>query len=62
LIENLIVVYESEKAIKVSQNNQPTIWLPKSQIRDYGPYDNDPAGATGWAAIPAWLAREKGLT
>ena len=51
--------WEITNAICVSDNDGPSIWLPKSQIESLV---GDPApGDTVTVTLPEWLAMEKGL-
>ena len=49
---------ESANAIRVSDNDGPSIWLPKSQIEFLV---GDPGPGCVTVTMPGWLAMEKGL-
>jgi len=51
---------ETERALLVDFGGKEEVWIPKSQITDWGPSDKDLAQAD-CIFIPDWLATAKGM-
>lgn len=54
------VLRTTEKAVQVDFGGKELVWVPRSQINDWGPGTGELEGAES-IFIPEWLAMEKGM-
>jgi hypothetical protein len=57
---DLVYEGETDSAIRFTDDDDNTVWLPKSQI-DVALPNNPRSGLVVSVAMPEWLAEEKGL-